>query len=268
MLSDTFSEEQRNTYGAALSGLCRELTETDQELPVLTTTALDELVKKFPAPNMDDLEAKLEKLLAAIKRKSKYFGYLVELDYDKDYPLAYAQNGDELFAFINQLRAMGLLELKSEDSQTKFVSLSGEGWKQLSRLTKTIKQKQGFVAAWFDPSTDESISTIKQAIESCGFAPMCIKTEHFKETIMDKALGELQNSRFVVVDLTGSRPSVFFEAGYARALNIETIFVYKEDEAEKQKLEFYVKHYQCHKYNDMDELSEIIKNAISSRIKD
>ncbi len=217
---------------------------------------------------MDDLEAKLEKLLAAIKRKSKYFGYLVELDYDKDYPLAYAQNGDELFAFINQLRAMGLLELKSEDSQTKFVSLSGEGWKQLSRLTKTIKQKQGFVAAWFDPSTDESISTIKQAIESCGFAPMCIKTEHFKETIMDKALGELQNSRFVVVDLTGSRPSVFFEAGYARALNIETIFVYKEDEAEKQKLEFYVKHYQCHKYNDMDELGEIIKNAISSRIKD
>lgn len=261
-----FTSQLKSVSRYLLSGLCRELYETEQEPPLLMTTNIEELLSKFPVPD-EDLDAKLEKLLKAIKRRSKYFGDMVDLVYYRDYPLAYSQNSDEFIAFINHLDALGLLDIKGKDTRAMFVSLSAKGWKYFSRLTTDPKSKQGFVAAWFDPSTDNSILAIKEAIESCGFNPMCIKTELFKETIMDKALGELQRSRFVVVDLTGDRGSVFYEAGYARALNIESIFVYRDGEAESgSRLEFYVKHYQCHKYKTPDELREIVTNAIRARI--
>lgn len=250
-----------------LSGLCREQLETGQKPPLLMTTNLVELMARFPVPNMEDLDAKLEKLLAAIKRRSDHFGKMVELDFDRDYPLAYADSGEEFFAFVEQLTRDGLLEQRQEDTRTKYVVLTADGWKYFSRIAADERSKQGFVAAWFDPSTDDNIAAIKSAIEECGFNAMCIKTEHYKETIMDKALGEIRRSRFAVVDLTGNRGSVFYEAGFARALDIEAIYVYRDGEAVAgSQLEFYVRHYQCHKYSNPEELREIVINAIRSRI--
>jgi hypothetical protein len=252
-----------------LSGLCREQSDTEQEPPFLMKTNLEELMARFPVPNMDDLDAKLEKLLVAVKRKSDHFGKIVELDFGRDYPLAYAKNGEEFFAFVNQLVMEGLLKLKEQDNRTKFVILTANGWKYFSRIVTNQKPKQGFVAAWFDSSTDASVAAITDAIKECGFNPMYIKTEHYKETIMDKALGEIRRSRFAVVDLTGGRGSVFYEAGFARALEIEAIYVYRTEEVTAgSQLEFYVRHYQCHKYSTPEELKEIVTDAIRSRIKD
>ena len=83
---------------------------------------------------------------------------------------------------------------------------------------------------------------------------------------MDKALGEIRKSRFAVVDLTGKRGSVFFEAGFAFGLGAEIIFVYKEG-AEDDTLEFYARHYQCYAYSDAADLREKLKNSIQARIK-
>jgi len=265
----TWQESERERLAPALSGLCRELKETNGEPPVLMTTNLEEFVSRFPVPNMDDLDAKLEKLLAAIKRRSDHFGSHVQLVAYQDYPLAYAKNDEEFIAFIDQLVEMGLLHLKGQDTGRKIVSLTIDGFKYFSRIITDQKNKQAFLAAWFDTSMDESIAAIKKAVEECGFNPVCIKTELFKETIMDKALGELRRSRFAVIDLTGSRGSVFYEAGFARALDIEAIYVYREGEAESgSRLEFYVKHYQCHEYASPQDLKEIVMNAIQARIKD
>lgn len=263
-----WKKSDREEIAPALSGLCRELCETDQDAPLLMTTNLVEITSRFPVPSMVDLDAKLEKLLSAVRRKSDHFGKMVDLARGRDYPLAYAKNDEEFFAFIDQLVAMELLELKGEDSGTRFVTLAAEGWKRSSRMLADQKSNQVFIATWFDPSMDESISAIKAAIEECGFLPVCIKTELFKETIMDKALGELRRSRFAIIDLTGGRPSVFYEAGFAKALDVEAVYVYRKGEAESgSKLEFYVKHYQCHEYTSFQNLKEIVMNTIRARIR-
>jgi len=263
-----WDKSDRDEIAPALSGLCRELHETEQEAPLLMTTNLTKLISQFPVPNMEDIDAKLEKLLAAVKRRTTYFGQMVKLMYDRDVPLAYAKNEQELIAFIDQLVAVGLLDQKTKDTASMKVVLAAKGWKHFSRMNTDQKSKQAFIATWFDPTMDDSISAIKSAIEECGFAPVCIKTELFKETIMDKALGELRRSRFAVIDLTGSRGSVFYEAGFAKALDVEAIYVYRDGEAKSgSQLEFYVKHYQCHKYASSQELKEIVMNAIRARIE-
>lgn len=263
-----WDKSDRDEIAPVLSGLCRELCETGQEAPVLMTTNLIDLTSRFPVPSMEDLDAKLEKLLSAVKRKSDHFGKMVELARGRDNPLAYAKNDEEFFAFIDQLVAMELLELKGADSGTKFVTLAAEGWKRFSQMSADLKSNQVFIATWFDSSMDESIRAIETAIKECGFLSVCIKTELFKETIMDKALGELRRSRFAIIDLTGGRPSVFYEAGFAKALDIEAVYVYRKGQVGSgSKLEFYVKHYQCHEYTSSQDLKEIVMNTIRARIR-
>lgn len=139
----------------------------------------------------------------------------------------------------------------------------------LSNSSHLNKSSQIFIASWFDPSTDKSITAIEEGIREAGFESKCIKDEHFSEPIMDKALGEIRKSRLVVVDLTGKRPSVFFEAGFALGAEIETVYVYKKDKSMTPdlSLEFYVKHYKCYSYSTNKELKEKIVDIISARLK-
>jgi nucleoside 2-deoxyribosyltransferase len=110
---------------------------------------------------------------------------------------------------------------------------------------------------------EESINAIEGAIRESGYTPVCIKHDHFPDRIMDKALSEIRKSRFIIIDLTNARNSVFFEAGFAMGINIEAIYVCKTTLPE----EFYVRHYQCYKYKDGVELKDILKDAIAARIK-
>ncbi len=126
--------------------------------------------------------------------------------------------------------------------------------------------KQVFIATWFDESMNESIEAISNGIKKAGLIPECIKDEHFSERIMDKALSEIKKSRLVVIDLTGSRNSVFFEAGFAFGLGIEPIYVYKKDDKTGNSLEFYVKHYKCYGYKNSKDLEGQIENIIKARI--
>lgn len=141
-------------------------------------------------------------------------------------------------------------------------------WGEGHQEKKVVDSDQGFIASWFNTSTNKSIKAIEDAIIEAGFKPMCIKGEHFAERIMDKALGEIRKSKFVVVDLTGNRGSVFFEAGFTFGLGIESIYVYKESDVEEgSQLEFYVKHYKCYGYKDEKELKDKLRDAILARIK-
>jgi hypothetical protein len=259
MISD--SDWVDNNY--ILSGLAREFTENKRPKLNIESTNYKELISKTEVPNLSDINSKIDKLLRAIKKRSNYFGQIVELDYANDYTLAYAQNREEFIALINLLDSYGLIIPRGDDAGSIHLSLSAEGWKRLSLYSNKDNFQQGFICAWFHDSTKQSNEAIANAIKECSFIPMCIQDEIYKDTIMDKALSELRRSRFAIIDLTGLRPSVFYEAGFATALGIETIYVYK---GELDDLEFYVKHFQCHKYETPNDLKEKLINIIRSRI--
>ncbi len=161
------------------------------------------------------------------------------------------------------------IERKIENLRSERTSLIDRISIGLSDSTNQNKSKQVFIAAWFDSSMDEAISAIDQGIKDAGLEPECIKDEHFSERIMDKALGEIRNNRCVIVDLTGKRPSVFFEAGFALGAEIEAIYVYKKNHLKKSddSLDFYVKHYKCYSYETPEDLRETVKNILLARIK-
>ncbi len=268
-----FKEEKIAEVGYLLSGLARELNEGGKELE-LTTKNAEALARSYPVPEPDKLEEKANKFLQNLRAKTKYFGEDVPFkDPEFAYPLAYARNSFEFKALLKLLKEKKLIEFTltnvPEGRQYLNATLLVDGWDLASGLAKSNKDSnQGFVAVWFDDSMNESILAIEEGIREAGYNPVCIRDIYFPERIMDKALAEIRKSRFVVVDLTGNRSSIFFEAGFAHGLGIEAIYIYKEGgEKEKSPLEFYVKHYQCHKYSQPSEVKEIVKNAINARIK-
>ena len=51
--------------------------------------------------------------------------------------------------------------------------------------------------------------------------------------ITDEIIAEIRKSRFLVADFTRQRGGVYFEAGFAKGLEIPVIFTCKEDEIDQ-----------------------------------
>lgn len=257
--------------GYILSGLSRELYEVDGSQPVFTIKNIEDNLKHFLIPDIKNIEEKIKKLLQRVRAKTEYFGQEVLLgDIETVVPLAYAKNPDELmalFTFMTEKRLAKISVLTNNRKRMVKMTLWANAWDITNSLEdKNKESNKGFIATWFHDSMNESINAVEEAISESGFQPICIRDEHFSERIMDKALGEIRRSRFVIVDLTGNRGSVFFEAGFAHGLGIETIYVYCEEQEKSTTLEFYVRHYKCYKYKTPAELKEILRAAIAARI--
>lgn len=263
-------QNRMGEIGYILSGLARELMESKTVL-MLNTNNAESYAKNYPVPDVTSPEEKALKFLQRLRNRTSYFGQqIVFYDIEKDYPLAYAKNSDEFISLLNLLQEKKLIEFNlAKEASRKglfWATLKVEGWDLTNKLRTVNKEsQQGFIAIWFDDSMDESIAAIEKGIEEAGYKPICIKKPFFKEAIMDKALSEIRKSRFIVVDLSEDRGSVFFEAGFAHGLGIEAIYVYNKSK-NKLPAEFYVTHYQCHGYDSSERLTDLVKNAIMARI--
>ncbi len=66
-----------------------------------------------------------------------------------------------------------------------------------------------------------------------GYRPVRIDGKDHNNKIDDEIIAEIRRSRFVVADFThgksGHRGGVYFEAGFAKGLNLAVIFTCRED---------------------------------------
>ena len=85
---------------------------------------------------------------------------------------------------------------------------------------------------WFDDRTIKAwLHGIKPAIEQCGYRPVRMDAEEHNEMIDDQIQAEIRESRFLVADLTGQRPGVYFEAGLAIGRQIPVIWIRDKNDA-------------------------------------
>lgn len=106
--------------------------------------------------------------------------------------------------------------------------LKGYGLEECERMLDN--NKKVFIAMWFDDSMKKARGQIMSAIRSCGYEPMTIDIKEHNNQIVPEIFKEIEDSKFVVVDLTGQRGGVYYEAGYAVAKNKELILCCKKGE--------------------------------------
>ena len=87
--------------------------------------------------------------------------------------------------------------------------------------TKSTKPKPFiFVLMPFDPSFDDIYKFgIKGAAEEAGAYAERVDEQIFSEGILERVFNQINKADVVVADMTGRNPNVFYEVGYAHALD-------------------------------------------------
>ena len=156
---------------------------------------------------------------------------------------------------------------------------------QVNNKKKSINSKQCFVAMWFNsqsepknfkPNMDKVyFDYIKPAIESSGkYNSMRVDCIEHCDDINDRMIAEIRKSRFLLVDLTGYRGGVYWEAGFAEGLGLPVIYTCHEKwqkTNKKYKIEgihFDINHRNIIFWNEdnLEEFKEKIKNRIDAII--
>jgi hypothetical protein len=75
-----------------------------------------------------------------------------------------------------------------------------------------------FVLMPFDKEFDDIYKFgIKKTAEELGIIAERVDEQHFSETILERVYRQIENSDFIIADMTGKNPNVFYEVGYAHA---------------------------------------------------
>lgn len=153
-----------------------------------------------------------------------------------------AQSGREL---LKLFESDGFIYLNIPRITGKIPHITMAGLREIRKLlaSESPRNANVFIAMWFDDKTKPILQPIKQAVTEAGYdEPHTVAEIPHNDFIMDKVLNSIKESRFVIADLTtepeipcgdsfnkGIRGGVYFEAGYAKGLNIPVIYTCSED---------------------------------------
>ena len=124
-----------------------------------------------------------------------------------------------------------------------------------------IQKGYAFIAMPINPSDaqlDDVLDTIKASANRCGIRAERVDEPQSNERITDRILESIRKAEYVIVDLTNSRPNVFYEAGYAQGLNKTPIYIAREG----TRLEFDLKDYPVIFFKNMRELADSLERRL------
>jgi CheY-like chemotaxis protein len=93
----------------------------------------------------------------------------------------------------------------------------------LERMQQLRSRQSCFIAMPFNKALKAMYRTIASAVTAAGYRCVRIDEEQFTSSIVERIFTEIRRARFVVFIATDKNPNVFYEAGYAVALNKEVL---------------------------------------------
>ncbi|MDP2060087.1 MAG: hypothetical protein Q8J97_10120 [Flavobacteriaceae bacterium] len=126
----------------------------------------------------------------------------------------------------------------------------------------TFRPDTAFVMMWMDEKKyelEDVHNTVKKCFEKIGVeAERADDIEHDGK-ITEKIIEKIKSAEFLFADLTGARPNVYYEVGFAHALSKRVILFRKKGES----LHFDLAGYNCPEYKNMSDL----ENKLSARLE-
>jgi len=124
-----------------------------------------------------------------------------------------------------------------------------------------VQKGYAFVAMPMDPEDlglVDVLDAIKEGAMRCGIHAERVDEPQYNERITDRVLESIRKAEYVIVDLTNSKPNVFYEAGYAQGLGKIPIYVARHG----TKLEFDLKDYPVIFFKNMKELKDSLEKRL------
>ena len=228
--------------------------------------SVDDILDEFPKKASDFLNKALLNLSRLVERPFEGINLNMEIDYLH----LFTPDQKGCYAFLRELAQQGFIRFNEVKAgiQFNFFFLTTKFWEIVENLQKTeVDNKRAFVAMWFDKSMNDYYSYgIKKAVEDAGYESIRIDLKDFNEKICDEIIAEIRRSKFLIADFSKMRSGVFFEAGFAKGLGIEVIFIVRKEDVEKLKLHFDTRQYNHIVYDSQEDLHKKLYNRICATI--
>lgn len=124
-------------------------------------------------------------------------------------------------------------------------------------LSQSYKPNTAFIMMNINPNNPELedvYCTYKDCFKKFGIEAIRADEIQHEDIITSKIIEEIKSSEFLVGDLTGERPSVYYEIGYAHSLGRRVIMYRKQGTS----IHFDLAAYNCPEYKNMKELNELL----------
>jgi hypothetical protein len=103
---------------------------------------------------------------------------------------------------------------------------AGRSGHEMAEMTTTKPKPFCFVLMPFDSKFDDVYQLgIKEACAKAGAYCERVDEQIYQETILERIYNQIAKADFIVADMTGRNPNVFYEVGYAHALGKPTVLL-------------------------------------------
>jgi hypothetical protein len=230
----------REPVGLRLSALIRAHNDEKKKPPFLITHDNFERLAKQEAPKAN-YSSCVERLLLQFADRTAYPGLQSDPQVFEELAARVELPGRAVKQLLTQMRDQELINAIVGEYDRYSAQIQPKGWARVDELQASrARSDRVFVAMWFDPSMKSAYDLgIEPALLACGYEkPFRVDDrEHqanadkpgFQLKIDDRIIVGIRQARFVVVDVTGQRCAVYYEAGFAEGLGTPVIWTCRED---------------------------------------
>jgi type VI secretion system Hcp family effector len=132
--------------------------------------------------------------------------------------------------------------------------------------TSTYVRNSAFIVMWMDsdkPELEDVHLTIKSVCESFGISAVRADDIQHDDRITDVILDKIRTSEFIIADLTGERPNVYYEVGHAQAIGKRPMLFRRKGSV----LHFDLSVHNVREYKNVTELREILSKRLEALLK-
>ena len=115
---------------------------------------------------------------------------------------------------------------------------------------------------WIDPEKPELEDvyiTVKRCFKKFGIKAERVDYIEHDGLITNELIDNIKSSEFLYADLTGARPSVYYEVGFAHAISKRAILFRKKGES----IHFDLAGYKCPEYTNLSDLEDKLFKKLS-----